>query len=236
VPVDDAAVLDAFARDFCLTRGIQPGLSLVVPYPDPELTPDAIVPSIVRHYFLPIIRRDLEVEVVRDGTSIQLNGSTLSRFLQDVPWDDRERFQRLVDLVKWGLAIARSDHAGIAEPSESNAPRWTDHSIGADEVARLKERLNSSQRIALTVPVWVKSVAGAFAQVQGPVRNVGKGHYCSPAGGVRRLAESRANQVVAVMRIATSGDQWQKSSVPNREFSRPEWHLARSLPFDALSH
>jgi len=161
VPVDDAAVLDEFARDFCLTRGREPGLSLVVPYPDPELTPDAIVPSIVRHYFLPIIRRDLEVEVAHDGTSIQLNASTLSRFLQDVPWDDRERFQRLVYLVRWGLSIARDDYAGVAEPSESNAPRWTDQSIGAEEVAKLKERLNSSQRIALTVPVWVKSVAGS---------------------------------------------------------------------------
>jgi hypothetical protein len=160
VPLDNAEFLDAFARDFHLARGSESGLSLVVPYPDPELTPDAVVPSIVRHYFVPIIRRDLEVEVVHGGNSILLNASTLPRFLAEVPWDDRARFQRLVDLAKWGLAIAQADHAGVAVPPEPNAPRWADHCIRADDVARLKERLNDGQHIALTVPVWVKPAAG----------------------------------------------------------------------------
>ena len=161
VPLDGAGLLDEFARDFSLARGSEPGLSLVVPYPDAELTPHSVVPSIVRHYFLPIIRRDLEVEVVHDGKSVQLNASTLARFLSEVSWDDRERFKRLVDLAKWGLAVAQTDHTSIAVPPEANAPRWADHSLGADEIARLKERLNGGERIALTVPVWVKLAAGS---------------------------------------------------------------------------
>ena len=159
VAVDDPALLDEFARDFCLERGAEPGLSLVVPYPDPELTPDAIVPSIVRHYFLPIIRQELEVEVVHGGTLIQLNAATLPRFLSDVSWDDRERFQRLVDLARWGANLPSEDHAGVASPLEANAPRWTDDGLDADHVARLIERLNGGQRIGVTVPVWVKPAA-----------------------------------------------------------------------------
>lgn len=159
VPIDDAALIGEFKRDFCIERRSEPGLSLVVPFPDSELTPETVVPSIVRHYFLPIIRKDLEVEVVQQGKTLHLNASTLSKFLSDAPWADRERFRRLVDLAKWGIAIDRADYTRCAEPAEANAPRWTDQCLRAEDVSTLRERLNGGQRIALAVPVWAKPTA-----------------------------------------------------------------------------
>lgn len=163
IPVDAPQFLDRFCRDFQLARNDQPGLSVVIPYPDPELTPQAIVPSIVRHYFTPIIGGDLVVEVVHDGQSRVLDAATLPRLLMQASWDDAYRYQRLVELAQWGLSVARDKCAEVAAPPGPSAPRWMNDSIAPDTVSALREQFNDGQRIAVTVPVWVKPVSTSAA-------------------------------------------------------------------------
>lgn len=79
LPVEDAAATEAFARDFRLARRGASGLSVVIPYPDPEITAPAVISSIVHHYFMPLIAGDLVVEVVHGGKSQQLDSETLRR-------------------------------------------------------------------------------------------------------------------------------------------------------------
>lgn len=159
VPVDDQAVLKSFCDDFHLARSKEPGLSIVIPYPDPELTPQAIVPSVVRHYFLPIIAGDLVVEVVHERHSQLLDDESLEKLLAQASWEDALRYRRLVALAKWGVRLPRQHYAMLAEPPVSNAPRWADECITAERVGELREKLNVGERIAITVPVWVKPVS-----------------------------------------------------------------------------
>jgi hypothetical protein len=159
VPVDAPELLDRFCRDFQLARDDKPGLSVVIPYPDPELTPQAIVPSIVRHYFTPIVGGDLVVELIQDGQTQTLNAVTLPRLLADATWDDAYTYRRLVELAQWGLSLAQDEYAQSAAPPESNAPRWTNECFATDTFSELREQLNDGQRIAVTVPVWVKPMS-----------------------------------------------------------------------------
>jgi hypothetical protein len=161
LPVDEPGLVDAFCNEFCLARADQPGLSVVVPYPDAELAPAALARSIVRHYFLPIIRGDLVVDVVEGDRRTTLNATTLPTLLARAGWDDARRLQRLADLAKWGLTLPRDEYMHLDPPSESGAPRWSDACISAEAAAQLRERLNNGQRIAVTVPVWVKPAAGS---------------------------------------------------------------------------
>jgi hypothetical protein len=159
VPVEAPGLLDRFCRDFQLARDGEPGLSVVIPYPDPELTPQAIVPSIVRHYFTPIVGGDLVVEVVHDGLTQSLDATTLPKLLAEASWDDAYTYRRLVELAQWGLSLAQDKYATSSAPLESNAPRWTNECFSTDAFSGLRERLNSGQRIAVTVPVWVKPMS-----------------------------------------------------------------------------
>jgi hypothetical protein len=159
VPVDAPELVDRFCRDFQLARNEEPGLSVVIPYPDPELTPQAIVPSIVRHYFTPIVGGDLVVEIVHDGHTQSLDAATLPRLLAGASWDDAYTYRRLVELAQWGLSLAQDRYAQSAAPLESNAPRWTNECFATDTFSKLREQLNDGQRIAVTVPVWVKPMS-----------------------------------------------------------------------------
>ncbi len=160
VPVDNETLLDDFRRDFHISRTDQPGLSIVVPYPDPELSPQTIVPSIVRHYFSPIISGDLVVEIVHNEQAQMLDAKALPKLLAQVTWDDAYRYQRLVELAQWGLRLPRDQHVRLVGPAEDSAPRWGNDAIALENIQGLRDRLNGEHRIAVTVPVWVKPTSG----------------------------------------------------------------------------
>ena len=50
LPLSDASTLDEFSKDFRLSRTTEPGLSVVVPWLDPEFTLDHVKEAIVRGY------------------------------------------------------------------------------------------------------------------------------------------------------------------------------------------
>lgn len=63
VPVRDQAIVDEFIRQFRLKRIDEPGLSIVIPFPDPTITPESMVDVVILNYFIPILRRQLTLQI-----------------------------------------------------------------------------------------------------------------------------------------------------------------------------
>ncbi|MCZ7564980.1 MAG: hypothetical protein M5U08_15390 [Burkholderiales bacterium] len=160
LPVEDATRVEAFCADFGLARGRAPGLSVVVPYPDAELDPAAFLPSVVRHYFVPILAGDLEVEVVHDGRREVLDADSLPRVLGRAGWSEGLALARLVELAQWGLVHGARRRVRLPEPSAATAPRWTGDAALETALAPLREAFARGERVAVEVPVWVKPAAG----------------------------------------------------------------------------
>lgn len=160
-PVDDSVYLNQFCRDFQIARGDRPGLSVVVPYPDPELTAQTIIPSIIRHYFMPIISGYLVVEVVREGKTQVLDARTLPKLLAVASGDDGHGLRALLDLAQWGTRLERDKYVRLEPPPRTAAPRWTDDRLSAEVLEPLRGLFSFGQPIAVTVPVWVKPATGS---------------------------------------------------------------------------
>ncbi len=62
LPIDDPAVVAAFAAAVGFRRTSEPGLSIAIPFPQDGLRPDRLLPLIVENYFFPILTGQLEVE------------------------------------------------------------------------------------------------------------------------------------------------------------------------------
>ncbi len=160
LPIEDVGEVDAFCRDFGIARGTEPGLSVVIPHPEPDLSPGEVLPSVVRHYFVPILAGDLAVEVVHDGRTEVLDAGTLGRVLGRVGWVEAPTLQRLVELARWGLALPAERYARLPDPPPAAAPRWAaDDAIGK-ALAPLREPFNRGDPVAVRVPVWVKPATG----------------------------------------------------------------------------
>lgn len=77
-PIEDAAWLDRFEHTFGLTRGGEPGLSIVVPYCYETIRALDLLRSALVHWFWPILCGDLIVEVVGpDLPSTTLTATTI---------------------------------------------------------------------------------------------------------------------------------------------------------------
>ncbi len=163
LPVDDADLMGAFRRDFGLARVAEPGLSVVIPFPDRDLTPQALLPSLAHHYFVPILAGDLAIDVEHDGRCETLDAESFERLAERIGRSEASSLPRLVDLARWGLALAPSAPTRLSEPAQLAAPRWSGDPGTEQALAALREPFNRGDRIAIQVPVWVKPASGEAA-------------------------------------------------------------------------
>jgi len=150
LPIEDPILLDRFADDFGVTR-VEPGLSIVVPYyRDDELSLDRIAESVVQQYFYPILRGDLVVEVV-DGARAQRIAADTFETLTAAD----EATARLCAMTRWSLE-QRDDTRIVLADRGTAAPRWDERVLDPKELAVLRVRFASGERLAFRVPLLVK--------------------------------------------------------------------------------
>ncbi|PZN92973.1 MAG: hypothetical protein DCF30_22345 [Hyphomicrobiales bacterium] len=63
LPVTDAATIDEFRALTKVTRQVQPGLSIAVPYLKAQITETKLIEAVLRNYYFPILSGKLVVEV-----------------------------------------------------------------------------------------------------------------------------------------------------------------------------
>lgn len=160
LPLDDAAALERFARDFGLSRAESPGLSVVLPYPDPDITPANVVDAVLRHYFVPMLSGDLSVDVEHAAGTERLDAETSRQLFSAASSSSTLALQGVCELARWSIAYPLEQHARLSPPAEASAPRWDDDSLPAHVFQRLRERFDQGRPIAVTAPVWVKPIGG----------------------------------------------------------------------------
>jgi hypothetical protein len=160
LPVDDDAAIETFCRDFGIARANEPGLSVVIPYPDPTLEPQALLRSVVRHYFVPILAGDLAVEIVHGDQVEAVDAVSLPGLLARSAWTEGPALQRLVQLARWAMALPPQRHLHLPAPDQGAAPRWIADRALEDALAPLREPFNRGDPVGVHVPVWVKPTAG----------------------------------------------------------------------------
>jgi hypothetical protein len=150
LPIEDAMLLERFADDFGVDRA-EAGLSVVVPYyRDDELSLERLTESILEQYFYPILRGDLVVDVVDGSHTQRIAADTIDQlFTAD------SSVARLCELTRWSLAQPDEQRIVLAERGTA-APKWEESVIETSELALLRERFASGERLAFRVPVLVK--------------------------------------------------------------------------------
>ena len=78
LPEQDTDFVARAQRDFGLERADQPGLSVVIPHPNPELNAAALARAVLTQYFLPVVRGDLVVEITAEGHMRRIDAGTIA--------------------------------------------------------------------------------------------------------------------------------------------------------------
>lgn len=164
-PFDDPDKLKQFRTDFRLERVKEPGLSIVVPFPDvEEIDPQQMVRSAIIHYFYPILRDELVVEVLAQGRTFVIDAVQIDQIVDSVSWKDTpfgaDQLRHLFDLVRRSIGLHESELLVLPEPKPPRAPDWTTGRFDAGNIAAIKAQFNDKQLLAIRVPLTVRPKKG----------------------------------------------------------------------------
>ena len=165
-PVDDQDFIQQFAEDFCLERGHDPGLSIVVPFCDERWTSAAVVDAIVQDYFYPILKEDLVVTVEDADTQTVLNAQSLATVVSESADVIRELIQPLLKLTQW--ALHRDDEKSLIVLSSfaGKATKWNRKAIDDRLFDDMRKALQDEGRIAVRIPALVQYKNGLSKRTQ----------------------------------------------------------------------
>jgi len=158
LPFEDMERLQAFRQNFLLARSDQPGLSVAIPFPYPEITETGLVEAAIEHYFFPILAGRLVVRVneqtIDDQSILRLSEQIKSRRLGDI-----------AKALAFAAEIQRLPAQSIQvvdAPGRLNAPsaRVPSEAFSAEHLAALREDYRNDRLIAVRVPVTIEPRTG----------------------------------------------------------------------------
>jgi hypothetical protein len=162
-PIEDAETVNAFRDAFNVSRTDEPGLSLVVPYLQDEITERDILAAVLRGYFYPILMGDLEVVIRAGRTELIIDFDSIDKAVERLDADLRGEIKPLLNLAAW----ARDNREPVPElgvPDPLAAPQWADTSVPEQLQTYIREKLRGQEPFALRVPLMVRPKAAGRPQ------------------------------------------------------------------------
>ena len=143
-------------EDFQLERMHDPGLSVIVPYPRPELTPDAVARAVLTQYFLAVVRGSLEVQIIHPEERTRLiDAGSVANEVRKIVASDRddesaESLGRAIDLARW--ALHQEPGAYIELPALHLADALRNHA----DLSEIRDRYERGERLAFRLTIDVR--------------------------------------------------------------------------------
>lgn len=174
MPYDSSDVLTRFAKDFKLSRQDEPGLSVVVPYPRDLfrndggiLRRDDVLRSIIVHFFVPIVKGQLTVELRGTGiTTIELKASNIHTVADTIEWSgsvtDKKNSPPPFPLAEWAIEQQSAGKITVLNcAGEKMAPQWSESLFANGSLEELRRKFQSGDRIALRAPLSIEFSDGS---------------------------------------------------------------------------
>jgi hypothetical protein len=160
--VSETPQLDEFRLQFGLRRtNDEPGLSVVIPYPEAGLSRTDLARAAIKQFFIPILSGQFVIEI-HAGESIVLGADTLLEAIDHIDWPQgvAEPLRHQVRLARWALAEGRFKAIDLARPKDERQPQLDARMIDAAARTELSRKFVSGDRIALRVPVPTEPKGG----------------------------------------------------------------------------
>lgn len=156
LPVKEQEIAEEFCRDFSLRRKEESGLSVIIPFPDKDISAQEIIRATINQYFFPILSGDLEVIIMSGQNREVINSESVIDFVSMTDWTDKSEILKRLELAKWSIGLSAEYFAQLLEPPTDQAPKWDDSLFIKEHLEWLRNKFDASERIALNVPLWIQ--------------------------------------------------------------------------------
>lgn len=153
---DELAFIREAQEDFNLSRGNSHGLSVIIPFPNRELTVDAIAQAVIIQYFLPIVKGQLIVAISdADNAERIIDSETVDYEVLRVRHSGSEErspeaLQKVIDLARWSQTQEANE-----ELVSIDLPKTSDNVSEAIELENLRSRFDEGKPLAFLLKTHV---------------------------------------------------------------------------------
>ncbi len=152
LPIEDGAFIASFSRTFDSSRGSEPGLTIVVPWYDLDLTDENLVRAVLRGYFWPILRGQVKVLIETEKIKILLDALSLEGQIEKIGGELEKEILPLVELTKWSSTLSAADFLTLAA---GPTWQWSRDLFPANALENIRGRYERGHRTAIRVPVTI---------------------------------------------------------------------------------
>lgn len=156
LPIEDDTFINEFSQNFGIDRSHQPGLSILIPYPDAEIKTDACLDSIIKHHFFPLLSGDLIVELRSSQSNVRIDASTLEQIVRTERFKKQVEFSGLLELARWAIRQTEGAFIRLEEPEKGRAPKLREDLFTREQLNKARQDLNENKRLAFYVPLTIQ--------------------------------------------------------------------------------
>lgn len=158
LPVLDPSEINLFRQACGITRANEPGLSIVIPFFLDELTPETMIPEVLRNYFFPILTSQLEVEI--QGESI--NAATFDTLYSKYATSQTFAGGHLIEFIR-KIHAAKTTVPDVE--LKGNWPLNIEASMDAETLTSLRMKyMVDGELIHVKAPIALKRKDGSLVQ------------------------------------------------------------------------
>lgn len=160
LPIEDNAGVDRFRQVFGLERRNDAGLSIVVPWFDPEVTEQNLLQAVLKNYSYAILSGDLEVIVETAGIRTILDRDSLLDEARK--FSEHSEILATIELTQWAISDDADDsRLTLGMPTPTRGWSWNRNLFTDKLLKALDDKLKSGERIAVRVPIAVRKKDGS---------------------------------------------------------------------------
>jgi hypothetical protein len=159
-PVTEAGWLNDFSSMFRLSRTKESGLSVIVPWCEPDIRFEDVAAAAVRGYFFPILKGELTVRIESPERTVELSAATFAESVKSLGGSQVDDVLAWLALAQQALAMSENERLRIPEQTRG-AQTWTKDLVSADVAATIRQRLGGGEMAGIRVPVLVRHKSGS---------------------------------------------------------------------------
>ena len=162
LPVEENDSIEQFREAFSLERRNEndSGLSIVVPWFDPEIEEKNLLQAVLKNYSYAILSGDLVVSVETAGIETILDKESLLDEARK--FSEEDSILPTIGLAEWAInGSADNSRLTLEMPDPTRAWSWNSSLFTDELLTSLVERLKNRERIAVRVPVTVRKKDGS---------------------------------------------------------------------------
>ena len=164
LPIDNSEEIASFKDTFNVSRkSNEPGLSIVIPYLEENITIDNLISYMIQEYYHPINFNKLDVEICDDNnTYIITSDNLLEKIAIHVRDPDKgEKIVNIINMCNDALEqIENKKHFELGKPRIGQTIRITKDQILETDLELMKEKFHNEELITVRIPIDVQMIDG----------------------------------------------------------------------------